>query len=103
TPQGGETVDEGSSVTLYVSNGKLKEVPDVVGESQAAAESDLRDAGFDVSVRTKNVDNPDQDGKVLSQTPSGGKKHRKGGTIALTVGSFTAPSPTPPPGNGVTP
>ena len=31
TPAAGQQVDEGSTVTLLVSNGRLREVPDVVG------------------------------------------------------------------------
>jgi beta-lactam-binding protein with PASTA domain/serine/threonine protein kinase len=98
TPTGGQQVDEGSTVTLFVSNGKLKEVPDVVGLEQSAAEAEIRDAGFDVSVQTKQVDAPDRDGRVLSQTPRGGKQRRKGDTIAITVGQL--PPATPPAANG---
>ena len=46
SPAGGVQVDQGTSVTLFVSNGKVLEVPDVTGLSQADAESQLEDAGF---------------------------------------------------------
>jgi beta-lactam-binding protein with PASTA domain len=82
-------------VTLFVSNGKLEEVPDVGGLEQGEAEAEIRDAGFGVSVRTRAVEEPDADGRVLSQTPSGGKQRRKGDTVVITVGEFTPPEPPP--------
>ena len=91
TPAAGQLVDEGSTVTLFVSNGRLSEVPDVVGQDQGEAEADLRSAGFRASVRTTPVDEPDEDGRVLSQTPAGGKERRSGATVVITVGTFTAP------------
>jgi serine/threonine-protein kinase len=75
-----------------VSNGKLDEVPDVVGLGQAEAEADIRDAGFSPSVKIKQVTEPDQDGAVLSQTPPAGKEHRRGGTVVITVGQLTEPA-----------
>jgi serine/threonine-protein kinase len=98
TPSSGQQIDEGSTVTLFVSNGKLKEVPDVVGLDQAGAEADIRDAGFGVSVRTRDVEEPDRDGRVLSQTPPAGKERRKGDTVVITVGKLTTPPPAPQPG-----
>jgi eukaryotic-like serine/threonine-protein kinase len=98
TPAAGQLVGEGSTVTLYVSNGRLKEVPDVVGLDQGEAESDLRSAGFRASVRTTPTDQPDEDGRVLSQTPAAGKDRRSGATVVITVGTFTAPDATPAPG-----
>jgi serine/threonine-protein kinase len=95
SPEAGQLVDEGSTVTLYVSNGKLEEVPDVVGLSQGEAEGELRSAGFRASVRTQEVDEPDRDGTVVSQTPSGGRERTRGATVTITVGTFTAPEPPP--------
>jgi beta-lactam-binding protein with PASTA domain/tRNA A-37 threonylcarbamoyl transferase component Bud32 len=95
TPSAGQQVDEGSSVTLFVSNGRLDEVPDVVGLEQGEAEAEIRDAGFGVSVRTRSVDEPDGDGRVLSQTPSGGKQRRRGDTVVITIGEFTPPEAPP--------
>jgi beta-lactam-binding protein with PASTA domain len=96
TPAAGQQVDEGSTVTLFVSNGRLREVPDVVGLTEAEAEAELGDAGFGVSVRTRTVDDPGQDGRVVSQTPSGGKERRRGDTVVITVGEVVT-TPEPPP------
>jgi serine/threonine-protein kinase len=94
-PAAGQVVDEGSTVTIFVSNGKLDQVPDVVGLGQAEAETEIRDAGFSPSVRIKQVTAPDQDGSVLSQTPRSGKEHRRGGTVIITVGQLPT-EPTAP-------
>jgi beta-lactam-binding protein with PASTA domain/tRNA A-37 threonylcarbamoyl transferase component Bud32 len=97
TPAAGQQVDEGSSITLLVSNGRLQKVPDVIGLSQSRAESEIRDAGFSPEIRMKSVDSPDSDGRVISQTPPGGKERTKGDAVVITVGSFTPPAATPPP------
>jgi serine/threonine-protein kinase len=98
-PAAGQQVDEGSTVTLFVSNGRLREVPDVVGLDQAEAEAEIKDAGFNVSVRTAPVEEPDGDGRVLSQTPSGRKERQRGETVVITVGQLTTTT-TPPAGGG---
>jgi serine/threonine-protein kinase len=98
SPAAGQQVDEGSTVTLFVSNGRLREVPDVVGLEQSEAEAEISDAGFNVSVRTTPVDEPDADGRVVSQTPAGKKERSRGDTVVITVGKFT--TPTTPPAEG---
>ena len=98
TPAGGLQVDQGSSITVFVSNGKVKEVPDVTGLSQSDAESQIEDAGFTPTIRTRPTDQPDEIGTVLSQSPRGGAERREGSTVALTVGA-AATTTTP----GVTP
>jgi serine/threonine-protein kinase len=105
TPPAGEEVDSGSRVTLFVSNGKLEKVPDVVGLDAGEAKSDIEDVGFKTVVRTRSVTRPDRDGRVLSQTPTGGREQRKGGTVIITVGmSAPAPQQSPPPaGDGTAP
>ena len=70
SPAAGQQIDEGSTVTLFVSNGRLREVPDVIGLEQAEAEAELSDAGFNVSVRT---------------TPGGGAGWRRQGPVADSV------------------
>jgi serine/threonine-protein kinase len=90
TPAAGQRVDEGSSVTIFVSDGKVAEVPDVTGLTQDDAEAELRDAGFRVSVRTRETDQPDEDGTVLSQSPQGGAERRQDATVTITVGVLAA-------------
>jgi eukaryotic-like serine/threonine-protein kinase len=96
SPVGGQQIDQGSTVTIFVSNGKVKEVPDVTGLSQADAESQLEDAGFTPAIRTRPTDQPGEDGTVLSQSPAGKAERREGSTVTLTVGQLTTPTPPPP-------
>jgi serine/threonine-protein kinase len=97
TPAAGQEVEEGSSVTIFVSNGKVREVPDVTGSPQSEAEADLDDAGFGVNVRTRQTDQPDEEGIVLSQSPRGGVERREGATVTITVGEPAPPVPEPTP------
>jgi serine/threonine-protein kinase len=101
TPPGGQEVAEGSTVTLFVSNGSVREVPDVVGLSESEARAEIEDAGFSVSVRTRSVTDTESDGQVLGQSPAGGKERRRGATVVITVGLLSAPEQTPPPAEGV--
>jgi serine/threonine-protein kinase len=98
SPAADQRVDEGSSVTIFVSNGEVREVPDVTGLTQDDAEAELGDAGFRVSVRTRETDQPDDDGIVLSQSPGGGTQRRERATVTITVGVLaTAPEEAPVP------
>jgi serine/threonine-protein kinase len=98
SPGAGQKIGQGSSITLFVSNGKVKEVPAVTGLSQVDAETQIADAGFKPTVRQRPTDQPDEDGTVLSQSPGGGAKRKEGSTVTLTIGKL--PTPTTP---GVTP
>jgi serine/threonine-protein kinase len=93
SPAAGQEVEEGSTVTLFVSNGEVREIPDVIGSPQSEAEADLEDAGFGVNVRTRPTDQPEEDGTVLSQSPRGGVERRRGATVTITVGELTVTPP----------
>jgi beta-lactam-binding protein with PASTA domain len=67
----------------------------VVGRSQAEATSILKGAGFVVNVVDQPDPDPKNDGIVLQQVPSGGKKP-VGSTVTIYVGR-KEPSPTPSP------
>ena len=97
SPAAGQQVDEGSTVTVFVSDGKVREVPDVTGLTQGEAEAELEDAGFNVSVRTRETDQPDEDGTVLSQSPGGGAERRESATVTITVGVLATPDEAPAP------
>lgn len=117
SPSAGTSVREGTQVTITVSSGgggsnrgavqqdeprqdEESRVPDVVGLSEAQAQSRLRAAGFGVSVREQEVDSQGDDGKVLRQSPSGGSDLRSGGTVTIVVGRFEEPPEEPGPGDG---
>ncbi|HUZ29560.1 MAG TPA: Stk1 family PASTA domain-containing Ser/Thr kinase [Solirubrobacteraceae bacterium] len=70
TPNVGQSVQTGSTVTLTVSNGKVA-VPSVVGQTESSAKSALANAGF-TSVTTSTQSSSQTPGTVLSQTPAGG-------------------------------
>jgi beta-lactam-binding protein with PASTA domain len=93
TPGAGQEVEEGSSVTIFVSNGQVREVPDVTGLPQSEAEAEIRDAGFGANVRTRSTEDPDEEGIVLSQSPRGGVERREGATVTITVGEAAPPAP----------
>ena len=54
------------------------EVPDVVGKSQVEAQAILNEAGFFVSISGDRYDSTVPAGTVLSQSPLGGEKAKKG-------------------------
>jgi eukaryotic-like serine/threonine-protein kinase len=72
-------------VTLTVSKGpELVTVPDVVGDPVDTAATDLRAAGFEVTI-TRVFDDKVEADHVIKQSPVDGTKVSKGATIALTV------------------
>jgi beta-lactam-binding protein with PASTA domain/tRNA A-37 threonylcarbamoyl transferase component Bud32 len=98
-PSPGTQVAKDSTVTIVVSSGpKQASVPDVTGQTQSAATSALRAAGFEVAVST--ITSPGSVGKVISQSPAGGSKAEVGSTVTITVGvappTTSTSSATPP-------
>ncbi|HEY2194226.1 MAG TPA: Stk1 family PASTA domain-containing Ser/Thr kinase [Actinomycetospora sp.] len=91
SPAAGSTVAQGSKVTLSVSKGNQLQVPSLIGKSRADALSALAAAGFsgNLQVNPTNVDNPNQDDKVLSQSPQAGSQASAKDTITVNVGRFT--------------
>ncbi|MEC4184269.1 PASTA domain-containing protein, partial [Adlercreutzia sp. R21] len=91
-----DKVKPGSTVTITVSRGSdTVEVPSVVGSSRDSAESTLRDAGFEVSVK-EDYSSDVKEGRVISQSPSGGSK-KPGSTVTITVSKGPEPTPEPTP------
>ncbi|HEX6391206.1 MAG TPA: Stk1 family PASTA domain-containing Ser/Thr kinase [Solirubrobacteraceae bacterium] len=87
---------EGSRVTLTVAKEPERvAVPDVVDESADEAAETLSAAGFTVRTERTPVDDPADDGVVLSQNPSGGRRVKRGGSVTITVGRFTPAETTP--------
>ena len=90
-PNAGTEVDPGSSVTLTVSSGPQQtkvSVPALVGLTQAAAETQLENAGLVPSVQTETTGIQPQDGRVIDQSPSQGTKVADGSTVVITVASY---------------
>jgi hypothetical protein len=95
----GASVLAGSGVILTVA-APYPRVPDVVGRSEAAAVSRLREAGFKVTVDIESRTSG-KDGVVLRQTPAGSSRAKPHATIAIVVSSVirTVVPPPPPPQN----
>ena len=90
-----DKVKPGSTVTITVSKGSdASEVPNVVGSSRDNAESTLRDAGFDVKVK-EEYSSDVKEGKVISQSPSGGASKKPGSTVTITVSKGPEPATEP--------
>ena len=86
SPRAGASVREASVVRLQVSSGPaLVSVPDVVGLDEAAARDELTSAGFRVTVTEEETTDPNEDGVVTSQSPSGGERAERGTTVTITV------------------
>jgi serine/threonine-protein kinase len=99
-PKSGGRIDSGSTISLTVAKAPSQvPVPDVTGEDAATAIAALSGQGFVIDQQSKDVPTPDGDGVVLEQSPSGGKKAKKGSKVTIVVGKF---NPDLNPGDGTT-
>ncbi|MEV0391829.1 Stk1 family PASTA domain-containing Ser/Thr kinase [Polymorphospora rubra] len=107
-PDVGKDVEVGSKVVVELSNNLLRSVPNVVGSTQAAATTTLRNAGFKVNPQPgQESDDP---GRVTAQDPGANREAKQGDTITITVtqpraeptepASPTPTTPTPTPSEG---
>jgi serine/threonine-protein kinase len=112
-PPAGTNVSKGSKITLSVSKGPAAtQVPDVTQQAQALAETILTQAHLTPALIFQPVNDPSQDGIVLSQDPAGGTAARTNEVVTITVGQLqngvpggdgstttntTPPTPTPTP------
>ncbi len=77
----------GANTTIVVDicgDGEKVEVPDVTGKSQAKAESALKEAGLSADVSEVYSDEVSA-GKVISTSPSAGKKIERGSVVQVVV------------------
>jgi beta-lactam-binding protein with PASTA domain/tRNA A-37 threonylcarbamoyl transferase component Bud32 len=83
-PPAGSSAARGSTVRMFVSSGaESVEVPEVRGQTQGQAQETLSERGLTSSV-IQRVD-PDNVGKVVDQSPSGGARVAPGSNVVLTV------------------
>jgi eukaryotic-like serine/threonine-protein kinase len=101
-PPVGSQVAQGTKVTLQVSKGNFKLVPNLSGQGYSAdgAKTVLLNLGFP-SANIKTVDRPvttaADDGKVVAQDPAAGAAvDPQTAKISLFVGQFTPPPTSPP-------
>ncbi len=93
SPLPGTELAPGSKVTIYVSGGGVN-VPNVVGDPQATAQSILSNAGFNVQVTTAPGPASATPGNVFQQQPSSGTLP-KNSTVTIYVATAATASPTP--------
>ena len=81
---------------MNVSNGASKTsgtaaatVPNVVGEDEATARSDLEAAGFSVDSVDSPTSDAGQDGLVVDQDPSGGTRAAGSSHVTIYVGRYS--------------
>jgi serine/threonine-protein kinase len=85
SPAEGNNVPANTLVTLYVSSGPSKvNVPNVEGKQQAAAETQLQNAGFNVSVQ-QDTTSTQPAGTVVNQNPAGGTMVEPGSKVTIFV------------------
>jgi serine/threonine-protein kinase len=86
-PKGEVMVDDGSVVTISVSQGPTPvEVPDVVGQDELDAVAALQAAGFTVDVQQQASDTVFK-GQVISQSPAAAVTAPKGSRVIIVVSS----------------
>jgi eukaryotic-like serine/threonine-protein kinase len=85
-PPAGTELQAGSQVTVVSSSGPAQTtVPDVVGQSRAAAEASLTNAKLKTGTVTLKETTEQSPGTVIEQSPSAGASLTAGGTVELTV------------------
>jgi eukaryotic-like serine/threonine-protein kinase len=93
-PKSGASVDQGSAITLKVSNGpKPVIVPSVIGSTFDSANSALLGSGF--AVRRKDVESDQPADTVVAQSPDAGTYQPPGATITLSVAKGPTTSTVP--------
>lgn len=95
-PVGGASVERNSVVRIVVSSGPEQvQVPNVIGDSESDARAALRQAGLEVSVEQRSVPAGDpNDGRVSSQSPSGGARVDAGSSVTIVIDRAAAPTTT---------
>jgi len=90
-PSAGTNVNVGSAVNLFVSTGPAKvSVPNVVGDTQAAATTAITGAGLTVGTVTSQPSGAVASGDVISETPSAGTSVNVGSAVNLVVSTGPA-------------
>jgi eukaryotic-like serine/threonine-protein kinase len=85
-PPAGTVAQAGSSVTVLVSGGPAQtSVPDVVGQSRAAAEASLTNAKLAAGAIVQQTSTEQSPGTVLEQSPTAGSSLPNGSKVELTV------------------
>jgi beta-lactam-binding protein with PASTA domain len=91
SPQGGTTAKRGTHVQINASlgpnPGPKKTVPGVLGQTAQTARSRLEAAGFKVQELTRRVSSKSQNGLVVDEQPSPGRRVPARSTVTIYLGS----------------
>ena len=88
SPAAGTSVTQGSTVNLVVSIGPVMvSVPNVVGQTQAAAGTALTSAGLATGTVTTASSSTIASGSVISESPTAGTSVAQGSAVSLVVSS----------------
>ena len=87
----GDTIKNGDSISVTISDGKQVEVPNVVKSSKKDAISKLESAGLTYNISYKYSDSVQKD-KVISQSISAGSKVGTGTTVSIIVSNGKRPA-----------
>ncbi|WP_229398995.1 Stk1 family PASTA domain-containing Ser/Thr kinase [Micromonospora okii] len=99
-PDSGTKVAEQTKVTVKVSRGNVRQVPNVIGSSANDAKRELEQAGYVVRIVDGDEVPADQAGKVSGQNPRGGTQLERGKRVTIEV---DVPEPTPDPTDSAEP
>ncbi len=90
-PTAGTQVNAGSAINLVVSSGPAQvAVPNVVGETQAAATAAITSAGLVLGTVTSQSSSTVPSGSVISENPAAGTQMNIGSAVNLVVSSGPA-------------
>ncbi|HEY2725456.1 MAG TPA: Stk1 family PASTA domain-containing Ser/Thr kinase [Pseudonocardiaceae bacterium] len=112
SPQGGQEVATGTTVTLTVSKGNQLQMPNLTGQTAGQAQSTLRRMGWtgNLNMTATSVGDPDQVGRVVGQDVPPGSGFTKDQTITIVIGTRNGSTSTSsdsgifnPPGDGTGP
>lgn len=87
----GDTIKNGDSISVTISDGKQVEVPNVIKSSRKDAIAKLESAGLTYNVSYKYSDSVAKD-KVISQSISAGSKVGSGTTVSIIVSNGKKPA-----------
>lgn len=87
----GDTIKNGDTIIVTISDGKKVSVPNVKGLTKSEAISKLKDAGLGYSFVYK-YSNDVEKGKAISQSISAGSEVSNGTTVTVTLSNGKAPS-----------
>ncbi len=94
-PEGGERLEEGETVTIFVSEGRAQtEVPDLIGLTQEEAEEEIEAARLRLGELTTESSD-EEEGTVISQSPEPGSEVDRRSRVNLVISGGPEPVTVP--------